>query len=715
MGDRGGEIKVSSGQTRIVFSVPEKGALLSVRHRESGESLVSGMCDLWVAELEEGELRSGEADRFDYEAQGAGARLTWSFETAGVAIAVDVVPEGETGTITASWSAKCVNAGGMCVREVHFPRFRAADVLTKIMRPACSYWPEIPIDKYNHTDWSETELKAMTDNMIYDGVCDTDGYFGGLYPGSWIIAPYFAAWSEGNEGLYIGAHDPDAFTKTLLWDHRDVGFTYHVPDPDLLRDELAVPYPVVIATFRGDWHHGADIYRNWACASAPWATRGTLADTAPDWARESVAWFYSISDLPLPLEDLLPGLRELFGIEGPIGIHSLSPSEQDHSTMPDGETEPWLRKYKRRQLRIAAEHGFYCFEYRGAHQITKDYPGYEAAKPHAFRWQGCLFLVGPYSGGPGFRNRAVPAGTPGSKCIGTGPDAYGQMIEREEYPLLDMCMGTEYWRQRLLDSVTPCASYGLVGNYLDQVGHNRNGSRCDAVGHGHPVRGGDWYAHAHEEVLHRMIRHYRLMGIPQPLLSHESFIEPLVGLVNAALVEGDLRLLSYLYHPLLLLESHQPYSGVEDLQTLRDALARDFHDGRMPTLALPCSLPGVDVVAVLRDGGDGTDYEAIRMIRHWLKVRSAWLPYLNLGTMRHAPVPAEGSGEIVTSAWENPEGGIALFASNATGTPQKLILDLGTDSRASWRAWLDEREEQIGAGGRFERELVPDETVVIER
>lgn len=76
-------------------------------------------------------------------------------------------------------------------------------------------------------------------------------------------------------------------------------------------------------------------------------------------------------------------------------------------------------------------------------------------------------------------------------------------------------MGTEYWQQRLLDSVTPCASYGLVGNYLDQVGHNRNGSRCDAVGHGHPVRGGDWYVRAHEEVLHRIIRHYRLLGIPR--------------------------------------------------------------------------------------------------------------------------------------------------------------------------------------------------------
>jgi len=108
--------------------------------------------------------------------------------------------------------------------------------------------------------------------------------------------------------------------------------------------------------------------------------------------------------------------------------------------------------------------------------------------------------------------------------------------------------------------------------------------------------------------------------------------------------------------------------------------------------------------------------EAIRMIRHWLKVRSAWLPYLNLGTMRHAPVPAEeGSGEVVTSAWESPEGSLALFASNATGTQQKVILDLPADSDKPWRAWRNDRAEEIKAPARIERELDPDETVVIER
>ena len=117
-----------------------------------------------------------------------------------------------------------MNAGGMCVREVHFPRFRAADVLTKIMRPACSYWPEIPIDKYNHTDWSETELKAMTDNMIYDGVCNTDGYFGqrgwtlgwGLNCAigvklAWPDRPVLALIGDGSamygiQGLWTAAH-----------------------------------------------------------------------------------------------------------------------------------------------------------------------------------------------------------------------------------------------------------------------------------------------------------------------------------------------------------------------------------------------------------------------------------------------------------------------------------------------------------------------------
>ena len=83
------------------------------------------------------------------------------------------------------------------------------------------------------------------------------------------------------------------------------------------------------------------------------------------------------------------------------------------------------------------------------------------------------------------------------------------------------------------------------------------------------MRGGNWYARGHEEVLTQIIRHYRLMGVERPLLNHESFCEPLVGLFNTALMEGDLRLVSYLYHAYLFLESHEPYTGMEDLGALQ--------------------------------------------------------------------------------------------------------------------------------------------------
>ena len=524
----------------------------------------------------------------------------------------------------------------------------------------------------------------------------------------------FRGVGEGGEGLYIGAHDEEGYTKTLLWDHREVGFTFHALDPDIARNEIRIPYPVVLATFRGDWQDGADFYRKWARKSAPWCNRGALAESGPDWARESVAWFYSMSDFPLPFEELLPRLREVFGIEGPIGVHALAPGVQDHSNMPTGELEAWLHKMKLRQSNIAREHGFFLFQYRNAHKYTKGFPGYESARPHAFRWQGRLHEEGPYEGGPGFRNGYVPAGTPGSQRKGVGEDAYGQMIEREKYPLVEMCIGTDYWRKKLLDAVAPCTSYGLIGNYLDQIGHNRNMSRCDAVGHGHPVRGGNWYVREHEEVLRQIIRHYRLMGVERPLLSHESFCEPLVGLLNTALMDGDLGLISYLYHPYVFLESHEPYDGMKDMETLRRALARDFHTGRIPTLDIPCSLPGVDIVAVLCDEADKAEHEALATIRQWLKVRAAWLAYLNLGTMLHAPVPAEGSGEVVTSAWENPRGEVALFASNATGSSQKVVLDLDAYPKTTWRAWINGRQDGGGATGRFEWELGPDETVVVE-
>jgi len=66
------------------------------------------------------------------------------------------------------------------------------------------------------------------------------------------VAAEWSAQSSDPDGLYVGAHDGQGYTKTLLWDSRAVTFTFHQPDPQKSRQELTLPYPVVFAAFEGD-------------------------------------------------------------------------------------------------------------------------------------------------------------------------------------------------------------------------------------------------------------------------------------------------------------------------------------------------------------------------------------------------------------------------------------------------------------------------------
>ena len=422
----------------------------------------------------------------------------------------------------------------------------------------------------------------------------------------------------------------------------------------------------------------------------------------------------------MPASQAAPRLRKAFALEGPIGVHQLSPSHPDHSNFPLGELEDWLYRIKVRQLRAMREHDFHTFEYRNGHKYTKDFPGYETARPHAFRWHGELHEEGPYGGGPGFHSRTVPPGTPGSETRGVGENAYGVMTETRDYPLVEMCMGTDYWQQKLLDAVAPCAAYGLIGNYIDQIGWNPGASRCDAVNHGHPLRGGNWYVRTHVDVFAKIVRHYQLTGLDFPLLSHEYLFEPLIGLLNASLVDWDMRLLSYLYHPYIYFESHNIYGWNDpDLTSLRENVAHDFHSGRIPGLDAPGRLPDVDMTAILEEREDPADSPALAVMQRWFTTRAAWLPYLNLGVMLHPPKLAPECGEIMTSAWRNPDGNTALFFSNATPDVQRLAFDPAAyPVQSDWRLYLNDRLERTGPTptkpGLVTRDLAPDDTLVLE-
>ena len=663
----------------------------SLRSAADGRNLIIPVADLWTIEQSDGTLiRSSAADEFTVQPESGKTRFVWRFAASNLRVEVTLEPGGSEGReVLARWSARCDKPGGIQATEIHFPILQAADSLQQVTSPGA-----------------------------FRALCNAESKVGGLYPGhSSATIQCLVAWGGGPDGLYIAAHDPDGYTKKILWKNRSIKLTYYQPDPQKAQQEFRIPYPIAIVTFRGDWQDGLDLYRRWTRAEAPWCQRGKLTDYAPKWAKNSTVWIYCATDPPLPVEELFPRMRQVFGIDGAIGVHTLGAEIQDHSNMPEGDPPAWMHALKQRQTAVLKKQDVHVLEYRNCHKHTLNYLGFDKALPHAVTWRGGTHVEGPYGGGTDFRCRCVPFGTPGSRTRGTGADRYGELIESRGYLLVEMCMGTQFWREQILREVRPIPECGLAGVYLDQLGFNPYASRCDNPQHGHPLRGGNWYVKSHEKMLEEIRSYFRSQGLERPLISHEFLSEPMIGLLNAALLDWDVRVLSYVYHPYVLSESHEPYDGFRDLQTLRLRMAQDFHAGRLPALNLPLALPGVkDVTAVLCDKNDPADQPAFGVIRRWLGVRAKWLNYLNLGDMQHDPKLLPGSGEVMTSAWRCPEGRLALFFSNITGQPQKVRIDLKAYGAQQWTVSLnkDAPKAVSAAEAGFEHTLGTDDTLVLE-
>jgi hypothetical protein len=92
-------------------------------------------------------------------------------------------------------------------------------------------------------------------------------------------------------GLYLAAEDGDGWHKRFAVDTRTVPgrmswWLHHLPPldqwpvaPGRHPVSYALPYPVVLTAFRGDYHEAAALYRDWARRKA-WCRRGT-ADSWP--------------------------------------------------------------------------------------------------------------------------------------------------------------------------------------------------------------------------------------------------------------------------------------------------------------------------------------------------------------------------------------------------------------------------------------------------
>lgn len=319
------------------------------------------------------------------------------------------------------------------------------------------------------------------------------------YPG-WY--PMVAAYMQGGTGLYLAAQDGAARAKRMLFlkDH-DLRLETVVEQAGVVGAAAKGPgFPVVLATYRGDWWQTAKIYRRWALRQK-WCAKGKMVDRAdyPRRMSESHAWLLcvggpgGVSNFVSSVKRKWPDAR--FGVEWtqwgnqPFDVNypEMLPAQRNvdgtmaYATeigvplMPyvngrlwDTELASW--HYARRDCTLAADGDFNLEQYGPPHRLRT----FGVMCPGAADWRAC----------------------------------FGDYIVR-------------------LCDVTRC---GYV--YLDQIACSRP-RLCFNPGHGHPAGGGSWWADGQRRMLEPAHRTLAARNVP---LTSEGAGEYLLDVIDGYLL-----------------------------------------------------------------------------------------------------------------------------------------------------------------------------------
>ena len=184
------------------------------------------------------------------------------------------------------------NRSKLCVREIRFPQVACPAALGK--RP----------------DDDRLLLPLpLTDGALIEQPGNRTRSQQSLYPQGAFTQ--FAAYYDGQAGLYLAAEDPDGHCKR--WDLRctpqkSVEFPLSHLTPERPGQDVALPYDIALRAFHGDWRDAADIYKRWA-RRQPWCEK-TLAqrDDIPKFLKEGAGV-------------IIAGIQNKRGFNGFLGEH----------------------------------------------------------------------------------------------------------------------------------------------------------------------------------------------------------------------------------------------------------------------------------------------------------------------------------------------------------------------------------------------------------
>lgn len=330
---------------------------------------------------------------------------------------------------------------------------------------------------------------GMGRRSMYPEFPNERGYWGVDYPIQMVPtpeSPFLLVQGEG-EGLYIGCHDTSIeeraeYTFQLQPGYSRVG---HVPEGGEIggKDSFIefsmthLPFvrpgdalglaPIVLRPYEGDWHAGADIYKQWR---STWMRKPPV----PAWLADVHSWqqiqMTSWGDsLRIPFAELVEYGKEcaehgvgaiqlvgwtLYGQDGRLPIHDIEPRLGSRRELKDA-----IRTLDKMGVKVVLYEKYTC-----ADVGTDEYKD----ELHAYASKD---MFGNTHGHGGWRYH-TPAHLSG---INTRPYAW-------------MCMHSEGWQDCALAEVAKSLDLEPAGILLDECQwHGDNGFYCFDPGHGHPV------------------------------------------------------------------------------------------------------------------------------------------------------------------------------------------------------------------------------------
>jgi len=330
----------------------------------------------------------------------------------------------------------------------------------------------------------------MQRQPLYPEFANERGYFGVDYPIQMVPTPQrpFVLVMAAQQGLYAGAHDTSS-RELIEWTFElkpgyenslvsrapaepsisglPVSIVFSVTHfPFAAAGESASLMRVVMQPYKGSWHKGADVYKQWR---STWFQR----PSAPPWAKDVHSWQQlninsSEDDLRLRYEDLPKVGRECakFGVKA-IQLVGWNNGGQDRGN-PSHDTDPRLGTKEQLRDAIAQVQGM------GVNIILFNKYTWSDITTEWFRKELIRYAaVDPY--GDYYQYQGYRYQTP------------TQLAEINPRRFAVMCPNCQKWLEICAREFRKSIDLGAAGILYDEVQHHGSANYCFSPDHGHHV------------------------------------------------------------------------------------------------------------------------------------------------------------------------------------------------------------------------------------